>query len=104
MGSRLLKEDLRSPYTNKKFLELRLNIVEHLISDSLENDTNQISEQLKKISDIERLSSSLALRSIRPKEIINLKDSIISVINLSKIWNRIDCTEIKSLNLIIHNN
>ena len=101
MGSRLLKEDLRSPYTNKKFLELRLNIVEHLISDSLENDTNQISEQLKKISDIERLSSRLALRSIRPKEIINLKDSILSVINLSKIWNRIDCTEIKSLNLII---
>ena len=101
MGSRLLKEDLRSPYTNKKFLELRLNIVEHLISDSLENDTNQISEQLKKISDIERLSSRLALRSIRPKEIIDLKDSIVSVINLSKIWNRIDCTEIKSLNLII---
>ena len=103
MGSRLLKEDLRSPYTNKKFLELRLNIVEHLISDSIENDINQISEQLKKISDIERLSSRLALRSIRPKEIINLKDSIISVINLSKIWNRIDCTEIKSLNLIISN-
>ena len=101
MGSRLLKKDLRSPYTNKKFLELRLNIVECLISDSLENDTNQISEQLQKISDIERLSSRLALRSIRPKEIINLKDSIISVINLGKIWNIIDCTEIKSLNLVV---
>ena len=101
MGSRLLKENLRSPYTNKKFLESRLNIVEHLVSDSSESDINKISEQLKKISDIERLSSRLALRSIRPKEIISLKDSLISVINLSKVWNRLHCAEVKSLNLII---
>lgn len=83
MGGRLLRKWLLQPLLSKKDIDQRLENVEYFYNDnSLRQETISI---LKKIQDIERITSRVALSKVMPKELISLKESLISTVNLAEL-------------------
>lgn len=84
MGSRLLHSMLRQPSLNFERLNQRYASVNYLsgLSPVL---LKQLTNLLKEIADIERISTRIALKSMRPKDAIQLKQSIKACINLATI-------------------
>ncbi len=74
MGSRLLKKWIILPLKNKEAIERRLGIVNALS----ENDelTEQLTELLKPMADLERLISKVAVGRINPREFNLLKKAL----------------------------
>jgi len=77
MGSRLMGKWLLFPLLDKKEINYRQSIVTNFIKkvDLLKN----VSDSLKSISDIERITSKLALLRVTPRELINLKNSLLCI-------------------------
>ena len=77
MGSRLMGKWLLFPLLDKKEINYRQSIVTNFIKnvDLLKN----VSDSLKSISDIERITSKLALFRVTPRELINLKNSLLCI-------------------------
>jgi DNA mismatch repair protein MutS len=71
MGSRLLRHWLHHPLRDRKPLEARQEAVAQL-----ERNSRQIFSQLRKFSDVERISARVALKSARPRELSGLRDSL----------------------------
>ena len=71
MGSRTLNFWLNNPLRNHDEIKTRLNAV-----DFLKNDNNSLNDILKQIVDIERITSRIALRAARPRDLSALRDSI----------------------------
>src|SRR6185295_9377383 len=71
MGSRLLRHWLHHPLRDRKPLEARQEAVAQL-----ERSSRQIFSQLRKFSDVERITARVALKSARPRELSGLRDSL----------------------------
>jgi DNA mismatch repair protein MutS len=71
MGSRLLRHWLHHPLRDRKPLEAR-----HEAVAQLEKSSQRIFSQLRKFSDVERISGRVALKSARPRELSGLRDSL----------------------------
>jgi DNA mismatch repair protein MutS len=69
MGSRLLRHWLHHPLRDQQVLARRHDAVEAL------KDRN-IQKTLKRFSDVERITARLALKSVRPRELAGLRDSL----------------------------
>lgn len=69
MGSRLLRYWLHHPLRDRAALRAR-----HEVVAALENST--IQKTLRRFSDVERISARLALKSVRPRELAGLRDSL----------------------------
>lgn len=82
MGSRMLKRWLSLPLKQKDKIEERLNAVEYL--NSHHGLLQNIQQQLKKISDLERLISKIATQKVNPRELLQLKDSLDAIIPIKK--------------------
>lgn len=74
MGCRLIREWLLYPLTNVDLINKRLTAVEQFVSR--QNLLSEISTYLKQISDIERISSRLALNSATPRDLWALAQSV----------------------------
>ena len=77
MGSRLMSKWLLFPLLDKKEINYRQSIVTNFIKN--EDLLKNISDSLKSISDIERITSKLALFRVTPRELINLKNSLLCI-------------------------
>jgi DNA mismatch repair protein MutS len=77
MGSRLMSRWILNPLLDIKQIEYRQEFVSSFISD--ENIRDYILESMSEISDIERITSKIALNRAAPREIIYLKNSLLSV-------------------------
>lgn len=73
MGSRLLKRWLSQPLTDTRRINQRLDATETLLNNGLYQD---ISGQLRQISDIERILARIALFSARPRDLSRLRDTL----------------------------
>ncbi|MEM1002948.1 MAG: DNA mismatch repair protein MutS, partial [Bacteroidota bacterium] len=82
MGSRLLKRWLALPLKDESIIVKRHQVVESFL-DNPELFHN-ISGQLKKIGDLERLISKVATSKIHPREIIQLKNSLEALVPIKK--------------------
>lgn len=71
MGSRLLDKWLNNPLRDHKKIHERQEAVK-----VLQGNYNQIHGVLKQISDIERISSRIGLRTARPRDLSGLRDSL----------------------------
>ncbi len=71
MGSRLLHHWLHHPLRDRTALRARLDAVEKLIVPCL-----PVHNQLKSCVDIERITSRIALRSARPRDLSGLRDTL----------------------------
>lgn len=78
MGARLLKRWLALPLKDELLIKSRHDIVKYLIDHPVFYDL--ISNQIKAISDIERLISKAATLKISPREVLYLKNSLEAII------------------------
>ena len=76
MGGRLLRRWLHRPARAHDCLRLRHHAVSALISTL---DLDEIRTHLKRIHDIERITSRVALRTARPHDLANLRDAFESI-------------------------
>jgi DNA mismatch repair protein MutS len=77
MGSRMLKRWIVLPLKERKPIEDRLDIVEHLLGDFDLSET--LSKQFKLTGDLERLISKVAVGRITPREVVQLKRALHAV-------------------------
>lgn len=100
MGSRLLKKWLSSPLTNIDRIEDRLNHIEDFNSDLLV--TEEIKDRLKNIYDIERLSLKISNKTLNPKEINSIKETINLSFEIKKLLGK-NNNNLKNLSVKIEN-
>ena len=77
MGSRLMRNWIRSPLTDLDMIKARLDAVEYLFDDIVFR--NHISETLKKIYDFERLATRMACGNANGRDMIALKNSLFNL-------------------------
>ena len=94
MGSRLMSKWILNPLLDKKEIEFRQEFVSSFISD--ENVREYIVETMSEISDIERITSKIALNRASPRELIYLKKSLLSVEDLKLQLRNSDFKNFKS--------
>ncbi|HVS27539.1 MAG TPA: DNA mismatch repair protein MutS [Burkholderiales bacterium] len=73
MGSRLLRHWLHHPLRNPETIKLRLQAVSSLLGDAIYRNAHKI---LRNCADIERITSRIALKSARPRDLSGLRDSL----------------------------
>ncbi len=84
MGSRLIRRWITQPIRNKVALEARHEAVEQLLENSL---YEPIREHLRSVGDIERISTRIALRSARPRDLAVLRDTLALLPDLQSTLN-----------------
>lgn len=82
MGSRLLDQWLNNPLCQHHAIEQRYDAIE-----SLQPIHNQIANILRQIGDIERISSRIALRSARPRDLAGLRNGLLILPELDFLEN-----------------
>ena len=83
MGGRLLKRWLALPLKDINKIKSRHEVVSYL----KDNQTilKEIQNQIKQISDLERLISKIATGKVSPREVVYLKESLDAIIPIKKI-------------------
>src|SRR3954453_2862461 len=71
MGSRLLRHWLHHPMRDRAALVAR-----HEVVACLEKHSAQVQAVLRRASDVERITARLALKSVRPRELAGLRDTL----------------------------
>ncbi len=83
MGSRLLKRWLAMPLKDEEQIKMRHQRVQYLCDN---NDLSlQLSEEVKKIGDLERIVSKIATGRISPREVLQLGKGLLSVGTIVRI-------------------
>lgn len=73
MGSRLLRRTLAQPLRDVTVVEQRQNAVAQLL---LESQFANLRETLRPVGDIERISTRVALKSARPRDLLALRETL----------------------------
>ena len=76
MGSRLLQYWLHHPLRSHQEIQKRLDSVSALLGNNVQNSYVNAHDSLKPIADIERISSRIALKTARPRDLSGLRDSL----------------------------
>lgn len=93
MGARKLKQRIEQPFLDIPYIEKQLNFVEDLVNDRfLSEDLTNI---LNNVRDIERLCGRIAFDKITPREMINLKKSIEELPMLKNLILTSNCNYLK---------
>lgn len=83
MGGRLLKRWLALPLKDINRIKNRHEVVSYLKDN--QSILKEIQQQIKQISDLERLISKIATGKVSPREVVNLKESLDAIIPIKKI-------------------
>jgi len=73
MGSRLIKRWIHLPVRDLEKLNFRHNTIQAIISAEI---YSELTENLNRIGDLERIVARLALRSIKPRDLCKMKESL----------------------------
>ncbi|AGI27179.1 DNA mismatch repair protein MutS [Candidatus Portiera aleyrodidarum] len=84
MGSRLLKKWINNPITNYKLIELRQNAIQIIINNDL---IYILKKNIKKIGDIERIITRIALKKATPIDLIKFKNALKAFPKIKNILN-----------------
>ncbi len=95
MGGRLLKRWLALPLKNIQDIKRRHQIVSFFKID--QNLRNWFREQIKQISDLERLISKIATGKINPREVVYLKNSLDAIEPIKKAIDESKNEDLKAL-------
>ncbi|MFT3793458.1 DNA mismatch repair protein MutS [Flavobacterium sp.] len=100
MGGRLLKRWLALPLKDAQKIKERHEVVAYLKEnkDVLKN----IQQQIKLISDLERLISKIATGKVSPREVVYLKDSLDAIIPIKKLALESDNEAVKTIGDDLH--
>ncbi len=94
MGSRLLNRWLNRPLRNQDTLRLRQAAITEFIDRYLYSDCFST---LKQIYDMERILARIALRSARPRDLAQLRNSLSLIPSLKKLLDPLNSTRIQNL-------
>ena len=94
MGARQLRRWLRFPVRDRKEIERRHQIIEHLLIDSR---YETVRKSLKEFCDIERIASRIATRSAKPIDLVRLKETFELVPQLIESASADECRETTKL-------
>lgn len=83
MGSRLLKRWLALPLKDANKVRARHEVVEYLTVNT--DVLQKFQQQIKQISDLERLISKIATGKVSPREVIYLNDSLDAIVPVKNI-------------------
>jgi DNA mismatch repair protein MutS len=90
MWKRLLRENIIKPLQNKKDIENGLDLIEEFLSNPILLD--KVNNKLKLVSDLDNILTRLALNRALPRDLLNLKKSLQSIIEIFTIikqnWNK----------------
>ena len=95
MGSRLLRKWMVLPLKEKQLIEERLEVVEKFFKDS--DFSEKITEQLRQIADLERLISKVAVGRINPREMVQLKRSLLAILPVKEIISSSGALELRKM-------
>lgn len=95
MGARLLKKWVLMPLKEKAAIEERQEVVEALVQD--EELSSGLESHLKHIGDLERLISKVAVGRINPREMVQLKKSLKSLLPVKELLSTIPIDALKKL-------
>lgn len=88
MGGRMLKRWIVLPLKDLKPIQDRLNAVEALTKD--QESSFALGERLKDISDLERIISKVAVGKINPREILQLKRTLLQLKPIKELISKMD--------------
>ncbi len=94
MGSRLLRRWLHRPIRQHAILIGRQNAIQNLLT---QHHDQTVHASLKQIADMERILSRIALKSARPRDLAQLRDSLVILPELQRHLSPLTCTLIQSL-------
>lgn len=94
MGSRCLRRWLNRPLRDQAVLNNRYACIEHLLID---RRYPNLQMQLKQVGDIERISSRIALKSARPRDLVVLRNTLAVLPELQSCLAYIDNPELNRL-------
>ena len=95
MGGRLLKRWVMLPLTDLIQIQQRHSIVEFLLSDL--NHTDTLDQELKGISDLERIIAKVSLGRVNPREVFYLKTSLEKIPVLQSLFSTEKGTSIQNI-------
>lgn len=95
MGGRLLKKWLEQPLISVSKINTRLNVVQYFVSNLIIMD--QVRDLLKKVYDIERLSSKISTGSCNGRDLISLKNSLSQLPKLKQLLIETNCKELMEI-------
>ena len=76
MGSRLLRHWLHHPLRDRGLIQNRLNGVSFLMGEAGSGPCLSVRDCLKRVTDIERITARIALKSARPRDLSGLRESL----------------------------
>ena len=87
MGSRCLRRWLHRPLRDHGTLQHRYACIDTLLMNKLYRD---VQAQLRQVADIERISSRIALKSARPRDLLGLRQTLAALPGLQQLLAVID--------------
>ena len=99
MGGRFLRNALLRPLIEKEEIIKRLNAVEWLINDY--ESMEVLRSNLRKIQDLERLSSKIIARRANPRDLIGIKNSLAPIHEIKKALSKVQDPYLRELGLRI---
>ena len=100
MGGRLLKRWLALPLKNRELIEKRLQVVDYLLKNP--QLLGDIQDQIREISDLERLISKVATQRISPREVNQLKNSLNAILPVKELALKCDNEALKVIGDKLH--
>jgi len=95
MGARLLKRWLAFPLKDVNLINDRLSIVNLFIKK--EETSNLLIDHIKQIGDLERLVSKVATSRINPKEVVQLKKALLSIVPIKSHLFKLENKSLKEI-------
>lgn len=95
MGSRLLKRWLHTPIRDLEEIQARQTVVAELKDERL---YSLMEAPLKKVGDLERILSRVALRSARPRDLLRLRFAMEAVPDINQLLSNTQATRLQDLN------
>jgi DNA mismatch repair protein MutS len=89
MGGRLMKRWISLPLKDIQPVNERLDIVRYLVEHSSARD--EIAELIRKVGDLERLVSKVAVNRINPREVVQLKRALNAIEPIMEICKNSGC-------------
>ena len=99
MGGRLLRRWINRPIRNREILHLRQAAVESLITNRI---FISFHDPLRSITDMERILARIALKSARPRDLIQLRNALGTLPGIKRLLVEIDTLLLQELNSRIH--
>lgn len=100
MGSRQLRKWMILPLKEKTAIDERLQVVDMFFKNT--ELSEKILEQLRHISDLERLISKVAVNRINPRELLQLKRSLICILPIKQLLDIQPSVEFKKMSDQLH--